>query len=175
MCSWAHPSHRCGCFPFDEGKANLLAGPGNIGAAVPTSGLVIKSHRASLRDPGDEGTGWRMPSHPSPPPAQPPTLLPLPPSSTGAQPESGTGGWVEQKYQHLHKCMDKHAFACMGAKDQDIHVVLKYTQSHEHELKQTCTHPKKEFVCLSVSFCKPKSWNHHHHRRTHTSIQTTLD
>lgn len=61
-------------FPFDEGKANLLAGPGNIRAAVPTSGRVIKSHRASLGELGNEGTGWRMPSHPPP---CPPSPLPL--------------------------------------------------------------------------------------------------
>lgn len=56
-------------------KANLLTGPGNIRAAVPASGHVIKSDRASLREPGNEGTGWRMPSHPPPWPPPPCLLL----------------------------------------------------------------------------------------------------
>lgn len=63
--------HRCGCFPSDERKANLLAGPGNIRAGVPAGGHVIISHRAGLREPGNEGTDCRMPSHPPP---RPPSL-----------------------------------------------------------------------------------------------------
>lgn len=72
-------------------------GPGNIRAAVPASGCVIKLHRASLRQPGNEGKGRWMPSHP------PPTTLPptLPASSrTGAKPEPRTGGGEEHEYQH---------------------------------------------------------------------------
>lgn len=72
-------------------------GPGNIRAAVPASGCVIKLHRASLRQPGNEGKGRWMPSHP-PPPTLPPTL---PASSrTGAKPEPRTGGGEEHEYQH---------------------------------------------------------------------------
>lgn len=59
-------------------------GPGNIRAAVPASGCVIKLHRASLRQPGNKGKGRWMPSHP-PPTTLPPTLTAS--SRTGAKPE----------------------------------------------------------------------------------------
>lgn len=136
-------------FPFDEGKANLLAGPGNIRAAVPTSGRVIKSHRASLGELGNEGTGWRMPSHPPPctpsppPPLPPPPTLP-PPSSTGAQPEPGTGGGVEHKYQHSHKCMDK----------LHLHVCEQF-EAYAYVLSYSCS----KYVCLYTS---------REHESTHT-------
>lgn len=61
-------SHRFGCFSSDERKVNLLAAPDEVRAGVLFSDRVIISHRASLREPANEGTDWRMPSHPPPRP-----------------------------------------------------------------------------------------------------------
>lgn len=55
----------------------------------------------------------------TPPRPPPPTSSP-PPSSAGAQPEPGTGGGVEQKYQHTLTCMEKlylHMYGSNGGLD----------------------------------------------------------
>lgn len=107
-------------------------GPGNVTAVDPASGCVIKSHRASLRHPGNKGMGHWMPSH------HPPTTLLPPSSSTGAKPEPRTGGGEEQKCQHtLTHTVRKPFGECTPL--HYVHGLLfvpkqksKYT-SHEHD------------------------------------------
>lgn len=75
---------------------------------------MIISHGAAAgaREPVNEGTDCRMPSHPPPcAPLPPPPLLPPAtppaPTSAGVQPETGTGGGEERNTIHPHTCMDK--------------------------------------------------------------------
>lgn len=174
MCSRAPPSHRCGCFPFDEGKANLLAGPGNIRAALPATVAAWLNHGASLGEPGNEGTGWRMPSHPPPCPP-PPLLLPLVRHQVVLELSPSLGqevGWSTNANTCINAwtnciCMygsngrPRRTRCLIHAQNMSWARVFTDTKAHTHAKKE------KEFMGLYLCFCERYWWNMHKHR-THT-------
>lgn len=121
---------RCGFFPFDE--ANWLVRPGNIRATVPTSGYVVISHRGSLWELGNEGTGWWMPSRPTPPTLPHQVVLELS-LSPGQE-----VGWSTNTSTHVHARMDK------------LHLHM-HQHWVSHAQNYVCTQKPRIYVSVNMS------------------------